>query len=649
MAQDFVIRIRADDAATATVNKIKAALSKVTDPIEKSQKRIGKLGDVGQGSLSRLTKGLDGVATSAGKVVDRIVEIVPGLTAIGGAASLAGLSALAERFGSFGFGLNKTSKLLGMNAQDLASWHVAAKRAGVSADQFDQSMSSSQDSIRAAAYGADPQAMVMLNKMGVTIAKNNDGSINYLTTQQRILAALRAQKSVEGQRNAANVLGMGGLLPMIQQGTWDTDKARAYRKGLVPNDAEIQRAKTFWENVNDLKDSVGGLANSIGSNLIPVLEPLAKGLAKWLDAHRVEIAEKLAAAVGKFVDWLSKINWDDVANKVKGVWDAVGGLNGVLIGLAAITLAGPIGGVLSLVGAVAKLSTVAIPGAVAGIGGLSVAGVAAMASLAVGAALAIGKIKDSTEAGHFVPRNAGGRNPKSLRTEDTNKAWWDREVQAAKDFFSFSGGHFVSRGDRNAHGDTKGLAPLGIRSNNPLNMLDHDNEITYATPEEGIAAAAKNLRKGYRGLTLAALADKWTGGARTGNTPQQMANYVGLLSKGTGLSSGQVPDLNNASVVAALLKAQIQAENGQQPYTDAQINAGVAGASGNPAAGSPALAAQPGLTSQKFENDRESRAQAINVTFHGVPAGVRPEAKAADGSYLPTKVNYAMGGDGALP
>ena len=53
---------------------------------------------------------------------------------------------------------------------------------------------------------------------------------------------------------------MAGLRwQMIQNGTWDADKARAYKKSLVPTDAEIQKAKTFWENVNDLKDSVAGL------------------------------------------------------------------------------------------------------------------------------------------------------------------------------------------------------------------------------------------------------------------------------------------------------------------------------------------------------------------------------------------------------
>jgi hypothetical protein len=653
VANEFVIRIRADDAATATVNKIKAALGKVTEPIEKSQKSMGRLGDVGQVGLDKLKKGLGGVAGAARKVVDRIVEIIPGLTAIGGAASLAGLSALAERFGSFGFGLNKTSKLLGMNAQDLAAWHVAAKRAGVSAEEFDSSMSSSQMAIRGAAYGADPHAMLMLQKMGVQIKRNNDGSIDYLTTQQRIMDALRRQPSVEGQRDAANSLGMGGLLPMIQNGTWDADKARAYKKGLVPTPDEIARAKTFWENVNDLKDSVSGLGNSIGSSLIPVLDPLVKSLSVWLDAHRVQIAEKLSDAVGKFVNWVASINWDGVTSKVTEFWDAIGGVQGVLIAVAAITLAGPLTGVLNLVSALARLTTAAIPEAVTGVAGLSVAGVGAMAALAVGAAFAIGKIKDSTEGGHFVGRNAGAPNQKGLRQEDTNAAWWAREVKAAKDFFSFSGGHFVSRGSTDAHGSTSGLAPLGIRNNNPLNMLDHDNEITYATPEQGIAAAAANLRKGYRGLTLAAIADKWTGGARTGNTPQQMANYVGLLSKGTGLSADQTPDLNSPAVVAALLKAQIRAENGQQPYTDAQINAGVGAAIGGGTGGG-ATAGVPTATNDGDRGTRlaalQSSAPQVNVTVHNALPGTTVEAKTPDGGYLPTKVNYALrGADGAAP
>jgi hypothetical protein len=651
VSQEFVIRIRADDAATATVNKIKAALGKVTDPIDKAQKRIGKFGDLGSANLGKLEKGFRNAAAAAGKVVDKIVEIVPGLAAIGSAASLAGLSALAVRFGSFGFTLNKTSKLLGMNAQDLASWHVAAKRAGVSAEEFDSSMSSSQMAIRAAANGADPHAMLLLQKMGVQIAKNKDGTVDYYSTQMRLMKAIQGQKSVQAQREAADTFGMGSMLPMIQQGTWDADKARAYRQGLVPSADEIAKAKAFKEHITDLQGSVEGLGNGIGSALIPVLDPVVKKMSDWLDKNRADIADKVATAVQKFVTWLSKIDWDAVSSKAKVLWDNIGGIKGVAIAVAAITFAGPIAGVLNLITSLVKLTTMTIPAAVTALGSLGLAGVAAWGALKVAKLAGLPDVDnkqgiDDVRNGDWLAASThlpAGDFLRALTAHMSGKSDSDIADSLA------SGGNpsatYGGAGDTSAGG---GKVPLGIRSNNPLNILDRDkNERVYETPEAGIRAAAENLRRGYRGLSLAAIADKWTGGARTGNTPQQMANYVGLLSKGTGLSADQVPDLNNQSVVASLLAAQIRAENGQQPYSSDQINAGVAAAlSGKQGGGlslPPPPAGQDAMHASRLA-EMQQQATKLHITFDNVPAGVRPEAKTQDGSYLPTRVNYRLDG-----
>ncbi|MGN6589299.1 MAG: hypothetical protein ACTHKE_03305 [Sphingomicrobium sp.] len=606
MAQEFVIRIRADDAATATVKKIQAALGKVTEPIEKVEKRVGKLGDLSKTNLGKIEKGFRTAATSASKLVDKIVEIVPGLTAIGGAASLAGLSALAVRFGSFGFTLNKTSKLLGMNAQDLAAWHVAARRAGVSAEEFDSAMNSSQMAIRGAANGADPHAMLLLQKMGVQIARNKDGTVDYYSTQMRLMKAIQGQHSVQAQREAAGTFGMGGLLPMIQRGTWDADKARAYRQGLVPTDAEIAQAKAFNEDISDLRASAEGLGNTIGSSLIPVLDPLVKGISHWLDQNRAMIADKLAAAVQKFVEWISKINWDDVAEKAKTLWDNLGGVKGVLLAIAALKFAGPIAGLASMAFNLGKIASFATNPFVAAITGGMIAEYSRQK--AFDSAIPAGPDHDQQVAEAM----AGGVVAPNVAQPPAGG--WGKI------------GQLINRWT--ASGKT---APLGIRSNNPLNILDHNQERVYASPEEGIQAAAENLRRGYRGLTLAQIADKWTGGARTGNSPQQIANYVGLLAQGTGLHADQVPDLDNQSVVAGLLKAQIRAENGQQPYSDEQVNAGVA-------AGMPAT---PGAHSARVAQMQQA---ALHITFDNVPSGVRPEAKTQDGSYLPTKVNYRLDG-----
>ncbi|CAL8474565.1 hypothetical protein [Caballeronia sp. S22] len=651
MANDLTIRISAEDSASDVLKKIQASMAKISEPIDKMQGRFSRLGDFGASNLGKLEKGFRNAATAAEKVVEKVVAIVPGLAAIGGAGSLAGLSALAVRFGSFGFTLNKTSKLLGMNAQDLAAWHVAAKRAGVSAEEFDSSMSASQMAIRGAANGANPQAMLLLQKMGVQIARNKDGTVDYYSTQMRLMKAIQGQKSVEAQREVAGTFGYGGILPMIQQGTWDADKARAYRQGLVPTAAEIARAKAFNEDISDLSGSVEGLGNRIGGALIPVLDPVVKRMSEWLDKNRADIADKVATAVQKFVTWLAKIDWDEVASKAKALWDNIGGIKGVAIAVAAITFGGPIGAVANLISSLVTLTTATVPAALTALGTLGLAGVAAWGALKVAKLAGLPDV-DEKQGIEDVKNGDWMAASTHLPAADFLRAYTSHMSGASNaDIAAFlaDGKNPAATAD-GATSSTPAAGsrvPLGIRTNNPANLHDRaDKQRTFETPETGIREAAENLRRGYRGLTVAEIVDKWTGGARTGNTAQMTANYVGLLSQGTGLRADQVPDLNNKSVVSSLIAAQIRAENGQQPYSSDQINAGVAAAFAGNQGGSIAPAMQQDAMHSARMSELQSQAQTLklDVTFHGTPAGVRPEAKTQDGSYLPTKVNYRLDG-----
>ncbi|AYQ89188.1 hypothetical protein EDD84_18715 [Burkholderia gladioli] len=627
-SNDLIIRISAKDDATAVVNRINASLGKITAPVDKMQKRFAKIGAVGERSVEKLTKSLDSASRAAHTLVDKVVELVPGLAAIGAAGTVAGIVGLTTRFGNFGFTLNKTSKLLGMNAQDLAAWHVAAKRAGVSASEFDSAMISSQGVIRGAAYGSNQAAMSLLQGLHVKIGRNDDNTVaDYQDVQQQIMKALAKIPSVQGQRAAADVLGWGPLLPMIQQDTYGADKARAMRKGLVPTADELTRATRFKQDINDLEDSVSGLGNSIGSRLVPILDPVVKGFAEWLDKNRSDIADKLSESVQKFVTWLSKVDWNDVSKKAKELWDNIGGVKTVLITLAAINLAGPIASVLSLVTNLATLTTATIPAAVGALGTLGTAGIAAWGALKVAEVAGLPNVDknngiDDVRKGDWLMASA------HLAAGDFVRALAARSQGKSNDEIAT----WLAGGQNPADNGNKQL-PLGIRTNNPGNILHDGNQRTYATPEEGLTAAVRNLESGYQGLTIAKIADKWTGGARTGNTPQQMANYVSLLSSATGLGANDVPDLSNASVVAKLIRGQIRAENGMQPYSDAQIDgavgAGMAGAPGNNDSAYNARVA-------------EMQKQVVHVVVDGqnMPKGVSVRAKTDTGAAVPTRINY---------
>jgi Phage tail lysozyme len=658
MANDFTIRIGAEDKATAVVNKIKDTFAKIAEPIEKANKRMATLGNVGNVGLSKLQKSMDGVANSASKVVDKIVEIIPGLTAIGGAASIAGLSALATKFGNFGFGLNKSSKLLAMNAQDLAAWHVAAKRAGVSAEEFDSSMSGSQMAIRAAANGADPHAMVLLQKMGIQIAKNKDGTTDYYTTQMRLMKAIPKLKTVEAQRDVAGTFDMGRLLPMLQQGTYEADKARAIRKGLVPTPDEVARATAFHQNVNDLEDSVTGLGNSIGSKLIPVLDPLVTGFAKWLDSHRAEIADTITNAVQKFAEWVKGINWNEVVSKMTNLFDAMGGIKGVAIAIAAITFAGPIAGVLNLIAALTRLSTVALPAAIVEFGLLAAAGTAAELARQKALDKSIHKLPGESDADRdqrVAEAQAGGavtpvgvQGPakgqniayRAWRALDMKHAEISSKTNQAIQFMMMKGW-------------TRAQA-TGIASNLWLESKFNEHAIGDNGSSRGIAQWHADRQAEFKRWSGVDIADAPLS-MQLGFVDHELRN--GTYTRAGGLLR-RTSTADEAGRVVSQFYEQpknVEAEKDNRGNYARGIYEYGLDPSVSPLAGPTGPDRQSGARIDDGSADHNSRVaalqkMAVDVTFHNVPPGVRPEVKSQDGGFMPTKINYALrGADGTTP
>ncbi|MBG0879431.1 lytic transglycosylase domain-containing protein [Burkholderia sp. 9775_39] len=640
MAEEFVIRIQADDAATATIKKIQAALGKVTAPVDKAQKRFANIGAVGMRSFEKLTKGLESAARAAHTLVDKVVELVPGLAALGAAGTVAGIAGLTNRFGNFGFALNKSSKLLGMNAQDLAAWHVAAKRAGVSAEEFDSAISSSQMVIRDAANGANPAALVLMQKMGVQIQRNKDGSVDYYTTQMRLMRAIAGQRSPVAQRAAADAVGYGGLLPMLQQGTYGEDKARAFRKGLISTPDELARATKFKEEVNDLEDSVSGLGNSIGASLIPVLEPVVTQFSAWLDAHRAEIADKLAEAVQRFVNWISKVDWDGVAKDAKDLWDALGGAKGVMVAIAAITFAGPVAGIVSLIENLTKLATTVAPAAVKALSPLG--GVPAVAG---------------TAAAGF----GGWEIGKWLRP------YYDEYVRKV------TGGDRWSLNDYLTGTHRLQLGATGGYTQEELDSLKDGGgaKLTKNAPRAATAESNSlfsSLESQY-GLPHGLLDSVWAVESGRGANMLSPAGAMGhfqfmpATAKQYGLSDPG--DLQQSATAAARMYSDLLKANGGDldralaayNWGQGNLNRGGLGAAPSEtrkyiAAVEASMAGAGPLTDVAARSGSSGVAgattaqQSMHVTLDmkNVPQGMRAEAKTADGNYLPTRVEYRLDG-----
>ena len=364
MATDLSFRISAIDNASEVANKVQRSFSKISSPLTKMTRGIVNTGRRGVAALDRVQKGLTKIASIARAAADRVASMVPGMSALVGVLGGAGgIGVLAERWGKLGFHLQTTSRVLGMSARNLQAWHFAAQRAGVSAQQFDQSVMSSQNTIRQAAFGANPQAMMLLNRLGVSISHQKNGDIDYQKTQADIMRALAKVRNPVGQRTAAEELGMGSILPMIQRGTYNADRQQAIAEGYAPSEDAIARAAKFRDIMFQFNTQMSDLGNTIGISLVPALTPLVKGLAQWLNSHRLQIAQFFSETVKKFADWITSVNWGDLWDKVQKIVDKFGGWSTVLTTIVGIKLASTVAGwtasLAGLIGSIAIASKAA--------------------------------------------------------------------------------------------------------------------------------------------------------------------------------------------------------------------------------------------------------------------------------------------------
>lgn len=138
--------------------------------------------------------------------------------------------------------------------------------------------------------------------------------------------------------------------------------------------------------------------------------------------------------------------------------------------------------------------------------------------------------------------------------------------------------------------------PRGIRNNNPGNIRwsndqwkglipkDQANDKSFCvfrTPEYGIRAMTRILRRytQYPGIpnvgkpnidTVREIISRWAP-PNENNTEA----YIQSVAKSVGVAANSPIDVFDNAIMLKLLKAIIAHENGQQPYSDAQILAGI--------------------------------------------------------------------------
>lgn len=313
MASEFLIRIRADDQASAAINKVNAAINKAGSPLDLTKGRLSSFGALFRlDKLDRVENSFKSFTATIERTVGQLSGLAPGMAAIGGAASIAGLVALTSRFADYGRTISRTSGLLGESRQSLQAWHIAAKRAGITEEDMDSGLAGMQDAIRGANNGTNGLAARWFNAQGIEIKRDEDGSVaNYHEVIEKTLSALSELKSPQGQRAAAAMVGASSLLPMIQR-PWKKYLDDAYKSGQIRSDFNVDQGDKLKENLSNLNESISNLALTIGGNLAPRIESLANSITAYINKNHDAVAKGFSAgAEGGSVllglKWLPKV------------------------------------------------------------------------------------------------------------------------------------------------------------------------------------------------------------------------------------------------------------------------------------------------------------------------------------------------------
>src|SRR5215831_14922416 len=126
------------DHASKELDAINRRIAAIRSPIQRMSRSISRFVDVS--GLRKVAQGFEWVGKAAMGVLRTLVEIVPILGTITGAATIAGMSRLVQSYAAWSRQLTQTADGLGMTTAQVQQFEDAMKLAGGEASDMDAAL-----------------------------------------------------------------------------------------------------------------------------------------------------------------------------------------------------------------------------------------------------------------------------------------------------------------------------------------------------------------------------------------------------------------------------------------------------------------------------------------------------------------------------
>jgi len=515
----FPIEIVAeDDAALRVVKRFHQRVQQLTAPLRRMQAYTAKLAHYS--GMERLAKYTGKLAGAAKASAQHLAAMAAPLTAIVGGGTIAGLVTLTNTWARLNFYVERSARSAGLSTDNFQALRGVVTALGGNAEEVGASFQGFADILEGALFGRNPEALVLMNRIGLSVRRTKDGAIDTAAAFRQLSGVISHIASPEVQRLVARQFGLESMLPVLRKGpaAIDAYERKVRELGGVQSQAQLQAADKLGLALNYLKIAAGGVQNEVASKLAPGFTAFVEHLTTWLSGNRGRIGE-FFKNIG---DWLARIDFNKVAegasrflDKLGKIVDQLGGFKTIALALGGIMLANLLAPFVSLLGTMGLLVPVlaeAWP---------ILAAIGALGLMAGGVAMTRNFMRD-----HPNGINVGG-------------------------------GHGV-----------------GARQNNPTNLRRWGLQpvlggfAAFDSPLDGLTAAAKQLQLySGRGIdTISGIVSTWAP-AGDGNDP---ASYAADVARETGFDPQRHLNLHDPAVLSPLLAAIAHKESGG----DYQINPG---------------------------------------------------------------------------
>lgn len=280
------------------------AVDRVTGPLRGVSNAVGRFGTrvraAGRGISEKLGLPVIGraasqVGVSLGRLATRVAFVGAAIAAMGAAATAAAFR-MVEAFAAAGDEVAKTADRLGIGIERFQELRYAAGQNGIEADKFTMAMTKLNTNVGLAASGTGEAAKV-IEGLGLKI-RDTEGKVRsvgdllpeladkFAAIEEPAVAAAAASL-LFGERNGSK------MLTLLRQGSSGMAElsAEARRLGLIIGEDAARGGEEFGDRMDDLKLSLSGVRNIIGTSLLPRLTELASSLTEMVVANQGRIKQ----------------------------------------------------------------------------------------------------------------------------------------------------------------------------------------------------------------------------------------------------------------------------------------------------------------------------------------------------------------------